>query len=96
MPLLGHLAACYAHVGKLNEANQMTKDIVWHPSFEKFRDYNLALIQTINGDHEKALQSLILAIQSGYYFGFYSYGYDHHLLPLFDNPTFQNLIKVKE
>ena len=86
-----NLAACYAHKGELSRAKQSLDSLRTNS-----HNYALATVETIAGNHDRAIELLADAIQGGYSFGFFRYSYDHHLIPLFDYPRFQRLVAPKE
>ena len=93
-PIVGDLVACYAHLGMIDKME--LPQIESSPKVQgKMRAYCEARAQTILENYDEALESLSKAIQLGYEFNDWSYQFDYHFRPLFEDPRFQQLVKPK-
>ena len=93
----GDLMACYAYVGDKSKLRLLQNEGFW-PSSNRPGVQNIyykARVQTILGGHDAAIESLAFAIQEGWNFNDWSYAFDYHFRPLFDDPRFQQLVSPK-
>jgi len=93
--VFGDLSMCYARIGDISKAYELLDKLSWHEVHNKIRKYHKSKLLVVEGNHDEAMDSLSVSIQLGYPFETYSFRFDNNLKPLFDNPRFQEMVKVK-
>ena len=89
------LIASYAHLGATEKIERSISGLTQIPRSQGYIAYYLARAQTIQGNHDRAIDQLATAIQGGVNFDFVSFAFDYHLRPLFNDPRFQQLVRPR-
>ncbi|MBC2838617.1 adenylate/guanylate cyclase domain-containing protein [Robiginitalea sp. SC105] len=92
--IMADLIPCYARMGATGKIDNLIEHY-WGPRINGFSAYLRALAETIRGNPDQALEYLATSIREGYGFDAWSYAYDYHFRPLFDDPRFQQLVRPK-
>jgi class 3 adenylate cyclase/tetratricopeptide (TPR) repeat protein len=92
LAVFGDLSICYAKNGQMSKALELLNTIERDGS----RNYYKSRLLILEKKYDEALDSLSVAIRLRHPFGIDYYKFDHNLKLLFDNPRFEELVKVKD